>query len=131
MASHYHLKRTNKMRALTVSLSFLCLFAAYSCQSHDLVVGQTAYGDVALYKVHEVKYGFPFFVRTSIIEYPEPGLHNFAYIRAIHIKDNDRDGSGGYPTISAGGIGQRFVKIKLKSQRGGGLNFTVTIYGRY
>ncbi|XP_061705401.1 probable salivary secreted peptide [Cydia pomonella] len=118
------------MRAVAV-LSLLCLFAAYSCQSHDLVLGQTTYGDVVLYKVNEYKYGFPFFLRTSIIEYPEPGKYNFAYIRAIHIKDNDHDGTGGYPSISAGGIGQRFVKIKLKSQRGSGFNFTVTIYGRY
>lgn len=118
------------MRAITI-ISFLCLFAAASCQSHDLVVGQTTYGDVAIYKINEYKYGFPFIVRTSIIEYPEPGFQNFAYIRAIHIKDNERDGTGGYPTISAGGIGQRFVKIKLKSQRGNGFNFTVTIYGRY
>ncbi|XP_041971623.1 probable salivary secreted peptide [Aricia agestis] len=109
----------------------LGILAAAYCQSHDLAVGQATYGDVVIYKANECKYGFPFIVRSSIIEYPEPGLTNFAYIRAIYIKDNDRDGSGGYPTISAGGVGQRFVKIKLKSQRGNGFNFTVTIYGRY
>ncbi|XP_026752404.1 probable salivary secreted peptide [Galleria mellonella] len=118
------------MRALTIFTLF-CLIAAYSCQSHDLVLGQATYGDVIIYKVNEYKYGFPLFIRTSIIEYPEPGQHNFAYIKAIYVKDNERDGTGGYPTISAGGIGQRFVKIKLKSQRNYGFNFTVTIYGRY
>ncbi|CAH0714892.1 unnamed protein product, partial [Brenthis ino] len=118
------------MRVLTV-LSFVCFIAAAFCQSHDLVVGQANYGDVILYKVNEYKYGFPLIVRTSTIEYPEAGQHNFAYIRAIFVKDNYIDGTGGYPTISAGGVGQRFVKIKLKSQRGNGFNFTVTIYGRY
>ncbi|CAF4770059.1 unnamed protein product [Pieris macdunnoughi] len=118
------------MRLLSL-ISLLCLAAAVSSQSHDLSLGQATYGDVIVYKLNEYKYGFPFMVRSSIIEYPEPGQHNFAYIKAIYIKDNERDGTGGYPTISAGGIGQRFVKIKLKSQRGSGMNFTITIYGRY
>ncbi|CAG9578641.1 unnamed protein product [Danaus chrysippus] len=118
------------MRVLTL-LSLLCLIAAGYCQSHDLAVGQATYGDVIIYRVNEYKYGFPLVVRTSILEYPEPGQHNFAYIRAIYIKDHYNDGNGGYPTISAGGVGQRFVKIKLKSQRSHGFNFTVTIYGRY
>ncbi|CAK1547760.1 unnamed protein product [Leptosia nina] len=109
----------------------ICLAAAVSSQSHDLIVGQATYGDVIVFKQNEYKYGFPFMVRTSIIEYPEPGQHNFAYIKAIYVKDNERDGSGGYPTISSGGVGQRFVKIKLKTQRGYGMNFTITIYGRY
>ncbi|KAL0811019.1 hypothetical protein ABMA28_010303 [Loxostege sticticalis] len=118
------------MRALTL-LTVFCLIAAYNCQSHDLVLGQATYGDVIIYKVNEYKYGFPLMVRKSTIEYPEPGQTNFAYIKSIFIKDNDRDGTGGYPTIAAGGVGQRFVKIKLKSQRGYGFNFTVTIYGRF
>ncbi|XP_063834263.1 probable salivary secreted peptide [Ostrinia nubilalis] len=118
------------MRALTI-LSIFCLIAAYNCQSHDLALGQATYGDVVIYKVNEYKYGFPLMVRKSDIEYPEAGQTNFAYIRAIFIKDNVRDGTGGYPTVSAGGVGQRFAKIKLKSQRGYGFNFTVTIYGRY
>ncbi|CAH2058263.1 unnamed protein product, partial [Iphiclides podalirius] len=121
------------MRQASVCI-LLCVLAAAcqsAAQSHDLVLGQATYGDVVIYKVNEYKYGFPFFVRTSVLEYPEPGQTNFAYIKAIYVKDNDRDGTGGYPTVSAGGIGQRFVKIKLKSQRGYGLNFTVTIYGRY
>ncbi|KAG7296555.1 hypothetical protein JYU34_020347 [Plutella xylostella] len=119
------------MRAV-LSLAVLCLvFSQIACQSHDLVLGQANFGDVVTYKTNEAKYGFPFIVRTSIIEYPEPGQVNYAYIRAIYVKDNERDGTGGYPSISSGGVGQRFVKIKLKSQRGHGFNFTVTIYGRY
>ncbi|CAH0714894.1 unnamed protein product, partial [Brenthis ino] len=118
------------MRVLTV-LSFVCFIAAAFCQSHDLVFGQANYGDVILYRVTEHKYGFPLIVRTTTIEYPEPGQHNLAYIRAVYVKDNWTDGTGGYATILAGGVGQRFVKIKLKSQRGSGFNFTVTIYGRY
>ncbi|CAB3226111.1 unnamed protein product [Arctia plantaginis] len=118
------------MRTLSLAV-LLCLAVSCYCQSHHLTLGQANYGDVIVYKVDEQKYGFPFIVRTSIIEFPEPGITNYAYIKAIYVKDNTIYGCGGYPSISAGGIGQRFVKIKLKSQRGCGLNFTVTIYGRY
>lgn len=118
------------MRAITIFPIF-CFIATYSCQSHDLVIGQPTYGDIVIYKANEYKYGIPLTVRKSVIEYPEAGQNNFAYIRAINIKDHYRDGNGGYPIISAGGIGQKFVRIKLKSQRGSGFNFTITLYGRY
>ncbi|CAH0714893.1 unnamed protein product, partial [Brenthis ino] len=118
------------MRVLTV-LTFVCFIAAAFGQSHHLVVGQANYGDVILYRITEHKYGFPFIVRTSTIEYSVPGHNNFGLIRAIDIKDNWTDGTGGYATILAGGVGEQFVKIQLKSQRGNGFKFTVTIYGRY
>lgn len=117
------------MRGITV-ITLFCVFAAAFGQ-HDLYLGQVTYGDLVLYRVNEYKYGFPFFVRESNIEYPLPGQVNNAVIRAIFIKDHDSDGSGGYPTVKSGGIGQRFARIKLKSQRGSGFNFTITIYGRY
>ncbi|CAH0403427.1 unnamed protein product [Chilo suppressalis] len=60
------------MRLFTV-IGLLCLFDAYLCQSHDLMLGQATYGDVVVYKVNEYKYGFPLIVRKSTIEYPEPG----------------------------------------------------------
>lgn len=117
------------MRAITIA-TLLCVFAAAYGQ-HDLFLGQVTYGDIVLYRVNEYKYGFPFIVRESNIEYPLPGQVNNAVIRAIYIKDNDRDGNGGYPTVKTGGVGQRFAKIKLKSQRGSGFNFTIIIYGRF
>lgn len=119
------------MRVTLLLLLLAALFAVNSCQSHDLIVGQVTYGDVVLHKENIHKYGFPFIIRTSVVEYPLPGMHNFAQIRAVYAKDHYIDGSGGYPTISAGGINQKFVKLKLKSQRHHGFNFTVTIYGRY
>ncbi|KAJ8708650.1 hypothetical protein PYW08_010032 [Mythimna loreyi] len=119
------------MRTSSIAI-FLCIVAAAACQSHDLVVGQQSYGDVIVYKTDEVKYAFPLFIRTSNIEYPPNGqTNNHVVITAIYIKDNKRDGSGGYPTIKAGGVGQNFVRIKLETQRGEGMNFTITIYGRY
>lgn len=94
-------------------------------------MGQATYGDVLVYRFDQCKYGFPLIIRSSIVEYPEGPLSNIPYITAIHVKDNLEDDSGGYASILEGGVGQRFVKIKLKSQRGGGFNFTVSIYGRF
>ncbi|KAI5644687.1 transcription activator MBF2 domain-containing protein [Phthorimaea operculella] len=118
------------MRAITL-LTFFCILAAASSQSHNFYIGTASYGDVVLYKSVEVKYAFPFFVRTTDVKFPEPGKSSYAIITAIYVHDNYNDGSGGYATIRAGGVGQRFVNVHLKSQRGGGFNFTVTIYGRY
>lgn len=118
------------MRFLTLSAA-LCFLAGSLAQSHDLLIGQAAYGDIVIYKSNECKYAFPLMVRTTDVEYPEPGHQNFAYIKSIFVKDNEEDDTGGYPMLKDGGVGQRFVKIKLKSQRGYGFNFTVTIYGRY
>ncbi|KAG6465926.1 hypothetical protein O3G_MSEX015505, partial [Manduca sexta] len=82
------------MRALTLT-ALLCLVAAGAAQSHDLYLGHILYRDVPLYTINEYKYGFPFIVRTSIIEYPEAGIKNFAYITAIVVKDHYTDGNGG------------------------------------
>lgn len=117
------------MQASTL-ISF-CLIAGVLSQSHDLSLGTNSYGDIIIYKKNEWRNAFPLMVRTSMLDYPEEGLNNFATIKAIFIQDHDKDGSGGYPTIEAGGVGQKFVRIKLKSQRGYGFNFTITIYGRY
>ncbi|CAH2098169.1 unnamed protein product [Euphydryas editha] len=118
------------MRALTLSF-FLCFI--YACQSDDLTIGQASYGDVILFQHYEHKYGFPFIVRTTTIDYPETQkgyTMNMAVITGIFIKDLNRIGEKGYATITAGGVGRRFVEIELKSQRFEGLMFNVTIYGK-
>lgn len=45
------------------------------------------------------------------------------------IKDNARDGSGGFATVESGGVNYRYVTIYFRSQRGGDINFDVGIYG--
>ncbi|CAB3226113.1 unnamed protein product [Arctia plantaginis] len=112
-------------------LVFIGLGVCCYTQSHDLMLGQPNYGDLPVYRFDQCKYGFPLITRSSIIEYPGGQLSNIPYITAIYVKDNLEDGSGGYASLLEGGVGQRFVKIKLKSQQGGGFNFTVTIYGRF
>lgn len=43
-------------------------------------------------------------------------------------KDNTRDGSGGFTSVRAGGVGYRYVTLYFRSQRGGEINFDVGIY---
>lgn len=45
------------------------------------------------------------------------------------IKDNARDGSGGFATVKSGGVGYRSVLMYFRTQRGGDINFDVGIYG--
>lgn len=118
------------MRAITL-VTLLCASAVAFGVAHDLTLGQVTYGDVLLYSHNKYKYGFPLFVRDSIVDYPPEGHESRAVIRAIIIKDHEKPGEGGYATVKAGGVGQRFVSLKLKSQRGNGFNFTIKIYGRF
>ncbi|GBP32583.1 Probable salivary secreted peptide [Eumeta japonica] len=55
-------------------------------------------------------------------EYPNPGVA----IKGIAIKDLDNGLAE--PSITRGGIGFGFVTIKLKSERGSGLNYLIEIY---
>lgn len=114
---------------MRVIILIFCFLGA-NAQTYDLILGTPTERDVPIYKSREVKYGIPYLERSTVIEFPPPGQQNFAYIRAIVIKDKDRH-AGGYPRIVAGGLGQKYVKIELKSKRDFGFNFMVTIYGRY
>lgn len=118
----------NKMRVITI-ITFLCVLV--DVYGHDLILGMVSRGDVILFRTNEYKHGFPFFVRESIVEYPPDGEEISAMITAILVKDNDGMDYGGYVKVNSGGIGQRFVSIELKSQRGNRLNFNITIYGKY
>lgn len=46
------------------------------------------------------------------------------------IKDNRRDGQGGYAKIMRGGLNQNLVEIRFRSQSGGDVNFFVTVYAQ-
>lgn len=41
------------------------------------------------------------------------------------------DGTGGFPRLLGGGVGYRNVTIGLTSQRGHGLHFNITIFGKW
>lgn len=67
--------------------------------------------------------------REKIIRYPPIGGGN-EIITGVRIKDLDTYGQGGFAHINGGGIGSKFVEIKLYSPRNRGFKFQVNIYGR-
>lgn len=68
--------------------------------------------------------------REKFVQFPETGGVGLENITAIRIRDRYTNGYGGFAHIVAGGIAQRFVKIKLSSPRNRGFDFEVRIYGR-
>lgn len=51
-------------------------------------------------------------------------------IRYISVIDLRNDGTGGYPSITSGGIGHDKVTVRLVSQFNRGFDFKMTVYGK-
>ncbi|XP_018329829.1 uncharacterized protein LOC108740122 [Agrilus planipennis] len=64
---------------------------------------------------------------TKTVSFPSSSV-NQDLITCIVVTDNDGDGTGGYPSISSGGLNSYSVEIELTSQWSRGLHFTVRIY---
>lgn len=48
----------------------------------------------------------------------------------FQIQDRANDGTGAYPSIVSGGIGDYYIEIQFTSQLGRSIDFNVEIYGR-
>ncbi|CAB3226115.1 unnamed protein product [Arctia plantaginis] len=94
-------------------------------------MGQPKLEDYLLFKMDIFKFGIPLIKRKSIIEYPEPGIARYYVIMAIAVRDTMLNDTGGYASIAAGGIGQRFVRIRLWSQKESSFAFSIKVYGRH
>ncbi|CAB3226117.1 unnamed protein product [Arctia plantaginis] len=121
---------------LTISFTVV-LFLAVSCPLrraqphgfHDIEKRSYGYEHDLLYKVDIYKCGIPLVIRTTVLEYPEPRLFRYSLIMAVNIRNHLLNGTQDCATIVSGGVGNKFVRIKLRSQMGEGLNFTIKIYG--
>ncbi|XP_045463395.1 probable salivary secreted peptide [Harmonia axyridis] len=67
-----------------------------------------------------------FSIIEDTISFPEVGV-NKDPITCIMVKDLAKDGKGGYATVD-GNVGGYNLKIKLRSQVGQGLHFSVAVY---
>lgn len=88
-----------------------------------VIVGHT-YGLNKVFEKHIEATALPLLKREQEVffEYPTQDLK----IKAIALKDLDNGLAE--PSINRGGIGFNFVNIKLKSERGVGLNFAIELY---
>ncbi|CAK1552753.1 unnamed protein product [Leptosia nina] len=106
------------LKPLLFLLSALALISL--CQAENFTVGSNLNGQ--LVHIEKVSLSaFPFKVRTKTVSYN--GQQAIRGISAI-----DLDKSKAKVTIMAGGIGFTYATLRLKSERGEGLEYQVQIY---
>ncbi|KPI96788.1 hypothetical protein RR46_04913 [Papilio xuthus] len=109
------------MRSI-ILLSYVILLCLSTCYGRDLVLGTTL--NTRLVWQQKAEYmGIPFRKRVKEVFYSDPAMQ---VIRAVVARDLDH--TEGLATVTAGGIGFSFVNVRLKSERGSGLNYQIEIY---
>ncbi|KAJ2946817.1 hypothetical protein O0L34_g16141 [Tuta absoluta] len=105
---------------------FLFLVVAVYCislnKADDLQMGNGV-GSTLAYLENIKLSGIPFKTRTKNVFFSSDKNQIIKAISAI-----DQKRSGAKATVTAGGVGSTFVNIKLKSERGQGLDYQVQIY---
>ncbi|XP_046965282.1 uncharacterized protein LOC124533809 [Vanessa cardui] len=109
------------MRSL-VFLSFVILFFVSTCWARDMIVG-TSYNTRLVWQEKAEYRAIPFKKRVKELFYTDPGQQ---IIRGVIARDLDHNDATA--TITAGGVGSSFVNIRMKSERGGSLNYQIEIY---
>ncbi|XP_073979209.1 probable salivary secreted peptide [Rhodnius prolixus] len=102
--------------------------ACGSGPEHDLVQGSTKYSDRLLYttRVQMPKS----FLRVKSYDFNwSDSSWTVNHITKFEVLDQFHDGSGGCAFLSGGGPGTNFLKLHLKTQRGGSFDFIIKIYG--
>ncbi|CAK1547763.1 unnamed protein product [Leptosia nina] len=101
------------------------LIAIVNCKS--VIVGQVYDHNNYVRKVFEQTVettGIPLLKREEEVKFEYPSADQ--KIKGIAIKDLENGLAE--PSITSGGIGFNFVRIKLKSERGSGFKFVVEIF---
>ncbi|XP_072940335.1 uncharacterized protein [Epargyreus clarus] len=104
----------------TLSVIVSVLFFVTACSSHSMQIGTSLNGQLAF--VEEVKLSaIPLTTRTKNVFY-----NGEKVIRGISALD--RANSKGKVTVTAGGVGSTFANVKLKSERGDGLDYQIQVF---
>ncbi|XP_045447366.1 probable salivary secreted peptide [Melitaea cinxia] len=107
----------------TVSLLFIVL-ASCVCFSYckDLIVG-TSFNHRLIWQEKAEYNAIPLKKRVKEVFFADPGQQKIMGIIA-----RDLDHTDAIATITAGGVGESYANIRLKSDRGSGLNYQIEIY---
>ncbi|KAJ8722728.1 hypothetical protein PYW07_003908 [Mythimna separata] len=105
-----------------LALSVFVLIAISSCVASDLIIG-TSYNGRLIWQQKAEYMGIPFKKRVKEVFYADPGQQ---VIKGVIARDLDH--TTGTATVTAGGVGFSFVNIRLKSERGSGLNYFIELY---
>ncbi|XP_049867332.1 probable salivary secreted peptide [Pectinophora gossypiella] len=103
-------------------LGVLVLVCVSSCVGKDLIVGNS-FNTRLLWQQKAEYMGIPFKKRVKEVFFSDPGQQ---VIRAIIARDVDHTDASA--TVTAGGVGSTFANLRLKSERGSGLNYIIEIY---
>ncbi|CAB3223550.1 unnamed protein product [Arctia plantaginis] len=102
---------------LFVLLSFLCV--SY-CK--DLIVG-SSYNNRLIWQQKAEYNAIPLKKRVKEVFFSDPGQQ---IIKGIILRDLDH--TDATASITAGGVGFSYANVRLKSDRGSGLNYQIEIY---
>ncbi|XP_047530332.1 uncharacterized protein LOC125066330 [Vanessa atalanta] len=107
----------------TVSIIFI-VFASCLCVSYckDLIVG-TSFNNRLIWQEKAEYVSIPLKKRVKEVFFADPGQQ---IIKGIIARDLDHTDASA--TITSGGVGQSYANIRLKSERGSGLNYQLEIY---
>uniref|UniRef100_A0A2A4JWT1 Uncharacterized protein n=1 Tax=Heliothis virescens TaxID=7102 RepID=A0A2A4JWT1_HELVI len=103
-------------------LSIFVLISISSCIANDLIIG-TSYNTRLVWQQKAEYWGIPFKKRVKEVFYSDPGQQ---IIKGVIARDIDH--SAASAAVTAGGVGFSFVNLRLKSERGSGLNYQIEIY---
>uniref|UniRef100_A0A224XZD0 Putative conserved secreted protein n=1 Tax=Panstrongylus lignarius TaxID=156445 RepID=A0A224XZD0_9HEMI len=98
-------------------------------KSHNFEFGSKGYFDKLLYTDHVQEEGKWMRKISKDVTYPAVGQQPVGYITYMEILDQYVDGNGGCAFVQNGGVGLNTVTLHIKSQRSGGFNFIINIYG--
>ncbi|KAJ2952762.1 hypothetical protein O0L34_g7122 [Tuta absoluta] len=105
-----------------VILSFVVLICVSSSLAKDLIVG-TSFNNRLLWQQKAEYNAIPFKKRVKEVFFSDPGQQ---IIKGIIARDLDHTDASA--TVTAGGVGFSYANIRLKSDRGSGLNYQIEIY---
>ena len=108
---------------------FLAIVATALATKHDMIIGIRQIGDrefirEKIYKAPS-KWGFKHQVIEK--EFRSPYIRTITMIRAL---DQNTSGHGAEVTVTGGGVGYDYVKLKFESETFRGIDFYLEIYGR-
>lgn len=103
--------------------------ASYAAEnkSHHMTIGSRMPGDRLVLKENIIKDSS--WMRIVTVE-KTYNVSQYERITMVQALDQKTNGNGAYASMLNGGPGQSSVTIKLKSQRGHGINFVIEVYGR-
>ncbi|XP_045782446.1 uncharacterized protein LOC123879020 [Maniola jurtina] len=106
-----------------ILLVAVVLLAVCSVRGEHLVVGDIGPRTILAKEATAEYSAFPFMKRVKTFFYSDPRNRRIVGIQAI-----DMLHSKASVNITAGGLGQPFVNLRMKSERGSGLQYSIGIY---